>query len=110
MFDNGIYYINYNSDRDRIAGDWPDRFALAASLHPYAQPWVNSADNARPYFERGAENDHDNGAIWQAAMFKHRGNYYLRYENFHAIDNVDVPYQHYDDLHAGSRVGYATGK
>lgn len=112
FFDNGIYYLHYNSDSDRIIGDWPDRLALAASLHPYTQPWVNSADNNnsdRPYFERGSEFDHDNAAIWSGQIFALRGRYYLYYEAFHAIDDVNVPYQNYDHLQAGSRLAFATG-
>jgi len=111
-FDNGIYYLNYNaSSFHLISGDWPDRLHLAASLHPYAT-YVNSADNLseeRPYFARGAENDPDNAAIWNGALFKQRGKYYLYYEYFHATEDVDAPYQNYDDPHAGSRVGFATG-
>jgi hypothetical protein len=112
FFDNGIYYLNYNTDSERIVGDWPDRLALAAGLHPYSQTLVNSADNEnqdRPYFQRGGEFDHDNAAIWSGQMFKHRGRYYMYYENFHQIGDVDAPYQNYDALHAGSRLGYATG-
>ncbi len=41
-------------------------------------------------------------------MFKHRGRYYLYYENFHAVDDVDQPYQSYSNPQAGSRVGFAT--
>ena len=111
LFDNGIYYVHYNSASDQIQGDWPDRFALAASLHPYSQPWVNSADNSNPkraYFQRGGELDYDNGAIWSGELFKYRGRYYLYYEGFHAIDDVNAPYQNYDALDAGSRLCYAT--
>jgi len=111
FFDNGIYYLGYNYVIPS-RGDWPDRFQLSAGLHPYAQTLVNSADNTDPdrrYFGRGEQFDHDNGAIWQGTMFKHRSRYYMYYENFHAIDNVNAPYQNYDALHAGSRGGYATG-
>jgi hypothetical protein len=112
LFDNGIYYLHYNAGSDpfKMSDDWPDRFALAAALHPYA-PFVNSAANAdplRPYFARGEELDHDNAAIWHGAMLKHRGRYYLYYENYHAVGNVDRPYEGYDAVAIGSRVGFAT--
>jgi len=116
LFDNGIYYLHVNAGPDfdytKLGGDWPDRFQLASTLHPYRGPWVRSADNGRPerpYFTRGGEFDFDNAAIWQGTMFKHRGRYYLYYETYHAIANVDQPYELYDDLQTGSRVGYATG-
>ncbi len=111
LFDNGIYYVHYNTDTDQIKGDWPDRFALAATLHPYSDQWVNSADNynaKQPYFQRGGEFDYDNAAIWSGEMFKFRGRYYLYYEGFHAIDDVNAPYQNYDALDAGSRLCFAT--
>jgi len=110
LFDNGIYFMNYNagSSPEKLRHDWPDRFRLASSLHPYSGAWHESGDNDRPYFTRGGEFDFDNAAIWQGAMLKYRGRYYLYYENFHAIDDVDQAYQNYDDIHAGSRVGYAT--
>lgn len=113
LFDNGIYYLNYNSGSspDKLISDWPDRFRLASSLDPYARPWVQSADNddkKRPYFVRGAPFDFDNAAIWHGSMFKHRGRYYLYYEAYHSVGNVDRPYADYDEIQAGSRVGYAT--
>jgi len=111
IFDNGIYYLHYNSATGKIIGDWPDRLALAASLHPYKGPWTNSADSYDPhraYFERGAENDYDNAAIWSGKLFKHRGRYYLYYEGFHASDDPDQPYENYDNPQNGSSVGFAT--
>ena len=113
LFDNGIYYLDFNhaTTNAKLRQDWPDRYNLAASLHPYGGEWIESADNrddARPYFARGAEFDFDNAAIWQGAMYKHRGRYYMYFENFHAIEDRDVPYQHYDHLQTGSRVGFAT--
>ena len=109
MFDNGIYYLHYNDGPE--VPDWPDRFVLAATLDPYAGPWVaspttNTADST--YFRRGTELEPDNGAIWQGCMFKHRGRYYLYYENYHSIDDVDSQYENYADPQAGSRVGFAT--
>jgi hypothetical protein len=114
FFDNGIYYLHYNaaSDASKMGQDWPDRFHLAASLHPYEQRFINSADNAReepPYFGRGEPGDFDNAAIWQGCMFKQDGRYYLYYEAYHAIRSVNTPYEAYDDINAGSRAGFATG-
>ena len=109
LFDNGIYYLHYNEGAQ--VPDWPDRFVLAAALDPYAGPWVENAETLRPestYFRRGEPFDPDNGAIWQGTMVKHRGRYYLYYENFHAVDDVDQPYQDYSNPQAGSRVGFAT--
>lgn len=113
MFDNGIYYLNYNvgSSPDKLKSDWPDRFHLASSLDPYAGPWVQSAvndDAERAYFARGAPFDFDNAAIWHGSMFKYRGHYYMYYETYHSVGDVDRPYADYDDIQAGSRVGYAT--
>jgi hypothetical protein len=113
LFDNGIYYLHVNagSTRERLARDWPDRFELYAALDPYAGPWADSranADPARPYFTRGGANDPDNGAIWQGTMLKYRNRYYLYYENFHVIENTEQAYDHYDAVHSGSRVGFAT--
>ncbi len=109
MFDNGIYYLHYN-DGVQVP-DWPDRFVLAAALDPYAGPWVENQETTSPdsrYFRRGSELEPDNGAIWQGTMFKHRGRYYLYYENYHSIDDVDAQYASYGDPEAGSRVGFAT--
>ena len=108
-----VYYLNFNAATSalKLRQDWPDRYGLASSLHPYASEWIESLDGAgaaRPYFARGGEFDFDNAAIWQGAMFKHRGRYYMYFENFHAIENRDQPYQHYDHIQTGSRVGYAT--
>lgn len=113
LFDNGIYYMNFNAGTkpQKLRQDWCDLFKLATSLHPYASPWTESNDNAnpsRPYFARGAANDFDNAAIWQGAMLKHQGRYYMYYENFHNIENPDQPYENYDHIQAGSRVGFAT--
>jgi hypothetical protein len=41
-------------------------------------------------------------------MVKHRGCYYLYYENFHAIHDVDTAYAEYANPQVGSRLGYAT--
>lgn len=114
FFDNGIYYMHVNagSDKSKLKKDWPDRFQLFTSLHPYEGPWTGSAENTnteRPYFSRGDAFDPDNGAIWQGTMFKNKNRYYLYYENFHSIDDVNNPYDHYDATHSGSRVGFATG-
>ena len=109
MFDNGIYYLHFN-DGDHVP-DWPDRFVLAAALNPYAGPWVVNPATAHPgstYFQRGTELEPDNGAVWQGAMFKHRGCYYLYYENYHSIGDVDRQYADLADPQAGSRVGFAT--
>ncbi len=109
MFDNGIYYLHYNDGAQ--VPDWPDRFVLAATLDPYAGPWVENAATTQPdsgYFRRGSELEPDNGAIWQGTMFKHRGRYYMYYENYHSIDDVDAQYESYDNPEAGSRVGFAT--
>lgn len=113
LFDNGIYYMNFNagSTPEKLRRDWCDRFKLATSLHPYNQTWTESADNsnpARPYFARGAENDFDNAAIWQGAMFKFQGRYYMYYETYHNIENVNRPYEDYNHIQTGSRVGFAT--
>lgn len=108
LFDNGIYYLHY-SEGPRVP-DWPTHFPLCAALDPYAGPWVRNVDtNAddATYFTRGDQFEPDNAAIWQGCMFKHRGRYYQYYENFHAIDDIDAPYQFYDHPHVGSRVGYA---
>ena len=51
----------------------------------------------------------DLATSWQGAILKYRGRYYLNYENFHAVDDADQAHQNYDDIQAGSRVGYATG-
>ena len=113
LFDNGIYYqhLNAGSGPERLARDWPDRFELYTALDPYAGPWTPSrahADPALPYFSRGGPDDPDNGAIWQGTLFKHRNRYYLYYENFHVIENTEQAYDHYDAVHSGSRVGFAT--
>jgi hypothetical protein len=113
LFDNGIYYLHLNagSTRDRLDRDWPDRFELYTALDPYAGTWTDSranADSTQPYFTRGAAHDPDNGAIWQGALLKHRGRYYLYYENYHVVENTEQPYDQYDALHSGSRVGFAT--
>ena len=84
---------------------------LAAALNPYAGPWVVNPTTAHPgssYFQRGTELEPDNGATWQGAMFKHRGCYYLYYENYHSIGDVDRQYGDLADPQAGSRVGFAT--
>ncbi len=112
MFDNGIWYMNVNGHSVRLVRDWPDRFELFTALEPYQGPWIESHDNLnriRPYFERGNEIDPDNGAIWQGEMFKYRNHYYMYYENFHAIEDVNEPYQYYNHPETGSRVGYAVG-
>lgn len=109
MFDNGIYYLHVN-DGPQVP-DWPDRFILAATLDPYAGPWVVSPTSVQAdatYFSRGTELEPDNGAIWQGAMFKHWGCYYLYYENYHSIGDVDAQYAYYGNPQAGSRVGFAT--
>jgi hypothetical protein len=109
MFDNGIYYLHYNEGVQ--VPDWPERFVLAATLDPYAGPWVENAETLLPtstYFRRGDPFEPDNAAIWQGCMFKHRGSYYLYYENFHAVDDVNQPYASYANPQAGSRVGLAT--
>lgn len=113
LFDNGIYYMNFNagSTVEKLRHDWCDRFKLATSLHPYNQAWTESADNSnpsRPYFARGAENDFDNAAIWQGAMLKFHGRYYMYYENYHNVENVNRPYEDYNHIQTGSRVGFAT--
>jgi len=110
LFDNGIWYMNINAHSNKLDRDWPDRFELYTSLDPYEGPWCGSSENTnpeKPYFSRGDEFDPDNGAIWQGAMLKYRNHYYMYYENFHVIDNVEVPYEHYDHLQSGSRVGFA---
>lgn len=109
LFDNGIYYLHYVEGPQ--VPDWPDHFVLAATLDPYRGPWVineGSVPDNSTYFHRGTEFEPDNGAIWGGTMVKHRGRYHLYYENFHAIDDINQPYQHYNDPQAGSRVGYAT--
>jgi len=113
-YDNGIYYMHYNagSDPSKLRMDWPDRLHLASSLHPYEGPWTTSADNEnpdRPYFARGDEYDLDNAAIWSGYIFKDRNRYYLYYELYHSLRNVNQPYEFYNNLQTGSRVGYATG-
>lgn len=111
MFDNGIYYLNVNATSEKLVDDWPDRFELFATLDPYAGPWTGSADNTnpgRPYFARGGRCDPDNGAIWQGTMVKRRGWYYMYYENFHVLHDVNQPYELYDRTQSGSRVGFAT--
>jgi hypothetical protein len=110
MFDNGIYYMHYN-DGPLLGDDWPDRFDLGFAVDPYAGPWALNLDTTQPdstYFTRGSEFEPDNGAMWQGNMFKHRGHYYLYYENIHAIGDVDDPYANASDPEDGSRVGYAT--
>lgn len=114
FFDNGIYYMHVNagSDEDKLKRDWPDRFQLFTSLHPYASAWNGSSENTntnRPYFTRGGEFDSDNGAIWQGTMFKYRNRYYMYYENFHVIENINQQYDNYDHTQSGSRIGFATG-
>jgi hypothetical protein len=109
LFDNGIYYLHYNEGPH--VPDWPDRFVLAAALDPYAGPWVASPTTLPEtsiYFRRGSALRADNGAIWQGTMVKHRGRYYLYYECFHSIGDVDAPYADYASPQAGSRVGFAT--
>lgn len=109
MFDNGIYYLHVN-DGPQVP-DWPERFLLGATLDPYAGPWVlspTSVQSGSTYFSRGTELEPDNGAIWQGTMFKHRGCYYLYYENYHSIGDVDAQYADYNNVQAGSRVGFAT--
>ncbi|MGI8577639.1 MAG: LamG-like jellyroll fold domain-containing protein [Nocardioidaceae bacterium] len=109
MFDNGIYYLHYNEGPN--VPDWPDHFVLAAALDPYGGPWFVNPSTDGPhatYFRRGSEFEPDNGAIWQGTMFKHRGHYYLYYEDYHSTGDVDAPYRNYNDPQAGSRVGYAT--
>lgn len=109
LFDNGIYYLHFN-DGPHVP-DWPDRFVLAATLDPTTGPWHVCAATAGPdaaYFQRGGPFDPDNGAIWQGAMFKTGGHYYLYYENYHSIGNVDQQYADYDAPQAGSRLGFAT--
>jgi hypothetical protein len=109
MFDNGVYYLHYN-DGPQVP-DWPDRFVLAATLDPYAGPWVANPETTpadSTYFRRGGPLEPDNAAIWQGTMFKHRGRYYLYYENYHAIDDVDHAYGDYANPQVGSRVGFAT--
>lgn len=114
FFDNGIYYMHVNagSSKDKLRYDWPDRFQLLTALDPYSGPWVESSENTnilRPYFTRGNKNDPDNAAIWQGTIFKHRNQYFLYYENYHAVKNIDNPYDLYDNVHSGSRVGFAIG-
>ena len=109
LFDNGIYYLHYNEGPD--VPDWPVRFVLAAAIDPYAGPWVVSPStlpDTSTYFRRGGALHPDNGAIWQGTMVKHRGQYYLYYEAYHSIGDVDTPYLDYADRQAGSRVGFAT--
>ncbi len=109
LFDNGIYYLHYNEGPH--VPDWPLRFVLASALDPYAGPWIVSpltAGDDSTYFRRGSEFEPDNGAIWQGTMVKHRGCYYQYYENYHSIGDVNAPYQHYNAVQAGSRVGFAT--
>ncbi|MDX6296899.1 MAG: hypothetical protein QOI51_756, partial [Nocardioidaceae bacterium] len=96
MYDNGIYYLHYN-DGPQVP-DWPDRFVLAAALHPYTGPWATNVETAQAdslYFRRGGELEPDNGAIWQGTMFKHRGQYYMYYENYHSVGDVDQAYADY---------------
>lgn len=114
LFDNGIYYMHVNagSDKSKLKKDWPDRFQLFTSLHPYESSWSESkVTKEQPdlYFTRGGEFDPDNAAIWQGTMFKHKNRYYMYYENYHSIENIDNPYDLYDAMHSGSRVGYCTG-
>lgn len=109
MFDNGIYYLHYNDGAQ--VPDWPDRFVLAAALDPSDGPWLANAATTRPestYFRRGGRFEPDNAAIWQGTMFKHRGRYYLYYENYHAVGDVDQEYADYANPDVGSRVGFAT--
>jgi hypothetical protein len=111
MFDNGIYYLHYNDGPSGTVPDWPSWFVLTAALDPYTGPWVANPDTltGAGYLSRGTPFQPDNAAIWQGCMFKFRGHYYLYYENFHAIGDVDAEYANYDALQVGSRVGYATG-
>lgn len=114
FFDNGIYYINVNSgsDKAKLKVDWPDKFELFSSLNPYSSSWIESADNSnetRSYFTRGNENDPDNGAIWQGTIFKYRNHYFMYYENYHSVNDINKPYDQYDKVNSGSRVGFATG-
>lgn len=121
LFDNGIYYFHY-SDGPRVP-DWPDHTVLVATLRPYDGVWTKYApsdvdpSDADPsvvdpvgYFTRGGEYAPDNAAIWGATMLKHRGHYYLFYENYHCVDltHRDQQYYDYDNPQTGSRVGYAT--
>jgi hypothetical protein len=111
LFDNGIWYMHANAHSERLVRDWPDRFSLYAALDPYEGAWVESRDSQhpeRPYFERGRPFDPDNGAIWQGTMLRYRNRYYMYYENYHVIDNVEEMYEQYDHLQTGSRVGYST--
>jgi hypothetical protein len=96
MFDNGIYYLHYN-DGPQVP-DWPDHFVANA----------DTAQDDSTYFHRGSPDEPDNGAIWQGTMFKLRGHYYLYYECYHSIGDVDAPYADYGALQAGSRLGFAT--
>lgn len=108
LHDNGIYYLHYVEGPQ--VPDFPSRFVLASATDPYRGSWVVSpatAGDDATYFTRGAQDDPDNGAIWGGDMVKHRGRYYLYYENWHATDDVDKAYQNYDELQSGSRVGYA---
>ena len=110
LFDNGIWFMHINAHRDKLERDWPDRFELYASLDPYLGPWLESSENdnhQRVYFERGLEFDPDNGAIWQGSMLKYRNRYYMYYENYHVIDDVEHMYEKYDHPQTGSRVGFA---
>ncbi len=110
LFDNGIWYMHINAHRDNLDRDWPDRFELYTSLDPYHGPWIESSENNNPqrvYFERGNEFDPDNGAIWQGSMLKYRNRYYMYYENYHVIDDVEHMYEKYDHPQTGSRVGFA---
>jgi hypothetical protein len=109
LFDNGIYYLHYNEGPQ--VPDWPERFVLASALDPYAGPWLVSPqteDADSTYFRRGGAREPDNGAIWQGTMVKHRGNYYVYYENYHSAGDVNDAYAHYANPQVGSRVGYAT--
>lgn len=113
FFDNGIYYMHVNAgtDKSKLKQDWPDRFHLLVADHPYNSNWVESSDNRlkeRPYFGRGNENDPDNAAIWQGTLFKYRNQYMMYYENYHSVKNINQPYDRYDDVHSGSRLGFAT--
>lgn len=125
LFDNGIYYLHY-SEGDQVP-DWPNHFVLAATLDPYNGPWIvnpetddkyenpekpNQPSHRSDYFRRGGAEEPDNGAIWQGAMFKHRGRYYMYYENFHCIVDRNAEYDgkgNYSLEQNGSRLGYATG-
>lgn len=104
--------MNVNSHSKKLDKDWPDRFELFTSIDPYASPWCGSYDNSnsqKPYFSRGGEFDPDNGAIWAGEIYKYRNNYFIYYENYHSIDNVNKLYEKYNDIQSGSRLGFATG-